>query len=382
MLRKYAAKYQPGARVQLATALTGRGFLSGFDHRTRSDYERRAPHATARNPMATPTALGSASEPPRSLTGIKPTGMPHLGNYLGMIRPALEMTSSHQAFYFIADYHALTTLRSRDLVQKYTTEVTAAWLALGLDPAQTILFKQSDVPEVCELAWFLSCVTPLGLLKRAHAFKDAESKGAELNGGTFFYPVLMAADILAYDSHVVPVGKDQKQHVEMARDMAIAFNHYFGEVLRVPEPAIRPDVATIPGTDGRKMSKSYDNTIPLFLPTKKLRKAIMGIKTDSTPLEQPKDPNSCSVFELYKLFATAEQTEHLAARYRAGGLGYGHAKQELFEVMEAHFEGPRDRFLHHLAHPKTIDDILADGGQRAKSVAAATLSRVRTAVGM
>lgn len=332
--------------------------------------------------MTPSAASGGTAEAPRSLTGIKPTGMPHLGNYLGMIRPALEMTSSHQAFYFIADYHALTTLRSRELVQRYTAEVTAAWLALGLDPSDTILFKQSDVPEVCELAWFLGCVTPLGMLKRAHAFKDAEAKGGDINGGTFFYPVLMAADILAYDSAVVPVGRDQKQHVEMARDMAIAFNHYFGEVLRVPEPVIRPEVATIPGTDGRKMSKSYGNTIPLFLPTKKLRKAIMGIKTDSTPLEAPKDPEGCSVYELYRLFSTPGQADNLAARYRAGGMGYGHAKQELFELMEAHFEQPRERFQHLLAHPETINDILVDGGERAKSVAAATLSRVRAAAGM
>jgi tryptophanyl-tRNA synthetase len=328
------------------------------------------------------TTTAAPPRAPRSLTGIKPTGMPHLGNYLGMIRPALEMTSSHQAFYFIADYHALTTLRSREDIARYTREVTAAWLALGLDPEHTILFKQSDVPEVCELSWFLGCVTPLGMLKRAHAFKDAEAKGVDINGGTFFYPVLMAADILAYDSDVVPVGKDQKQHVEMARDMAIAFNHYFGEVLRIPEPVIRPDVATIPGTDGRKMSKSYDNTIPLFLPAKQLRKAIMRIKTDSTPLEEPKDPDTCSVFELYRLFGTAEGIADLAARYRAGGMGYGHAKLELFEVMEAHFAGPRERFQHYLAHPETINDILEDGGQRARSVARATLSRVRDATGI
>jgi tryptophanyl-tRNA synthetase len=324
----------------------------------------------------------ASARAPRSLTGIKPTGMPHLGNYLGMIRPALEMSSSHQAFYFIADYHALTTIRSKEELRRHTLEVTAAWLALGLDPARTVLFKQSDVPEVCELAWFLSCVAPLGLLERAHSVKDAKARSKEINGGTFFYPVLMAADILAYDSDVVPVGKDQKQHVEMARDMAIAFNHYFGDVLRIPAPVIRPDVATIPGTDGRKMSKSYGNTIPLFLPTKQLRKAIMRIKTDSTPLEEPKNPESCSVYELYRLFASPEMSEDLARRYRAGGLGYGHAKQELFEVMEAYFAGPRERFQHYLAHPETINDILEDGGDRAKSVAGATLSRLREAVGM
>ncbi len=328
------------------------------------------------------TEHNTSGQPPRSLTGIKPTGMPHLGNYLGMIRPALEMTASHQAFYFMADYHALTTLRSRELIERYNIEVTAAWLALGLDPTKAVLFKQSDVPAVCELSWFLACVTPYGMLRRAHAFKDAEAKGSEINGGTFYYPVLMAADILAYDSAVVPVGKDQKQHVEMARDMATAFNHYFGDVLRLPKPAIRPEVATIPGTDGRKMSKSYGNTIPLFLPTKKLRKAIMRIKTDSTPMEEPKNPENCSVFELFQLFATPAQTEDLAARYRAGGLGYGHAKQELFELMEAHFAEPRERFHRYVAHPETINDILADGGKRAKAVAGATLSRVREATGL
>jgi tryptophanyl-tRNA synthetase len=328
------------------------------------------------------TVSPPSARPPRSLTGIKPTGMPHLGNYLGMIRPALEMTSSHRAFYFIADYHALTTVRSKEELKRHTLEVTAAWLALGLDPEHTVLFKQSDVPEVCELAWFLSCVAPLGLLQRAHSVKDARARNKEINGGTFFYPVLMAADILAYDSDVVPVGKDQKQHVEMARDMAIAFNHYFGDVLRLPKPVIRPEVATIPGTDRRKMSKSYGNTIPLFLPTKKLRKAIMAIKTDSTPLEEPKNPDTCSVYELYRLFASPAQSEDLAARYRAGGMGYGHAKQELFEIMEAYFERPRERFQHYLAHPETINDILADGGERAKSVAGTTLSRLRGAVGM
>jgi tryptophanyl-tRNA synthetase len=308
--------------------------------------------------------------------------MPHLGNYLGMIRPALAMTASHEAYYFIADYHALTTMRDRALVERYTLQLCAAWLALGLDPARTVLFRQSDLPEVCELTWFLTCVTPLGLLKRAHAFKDAEAKGGEVNAGTFMYPVLMAADILAYDSDVVPVGKDQKQHVEMARDMAIAFNHWFGETLRVPQPVIRPEVATIPGLDGRKMSKSYDNTIPLFMDSKPLRKLVMSIKTDSTPLEEPKDPETCRVFELYRLLATPAQTEALAARYRAGGLGYGHAKQELFQVMEEVFAGPRERYHALLAAPSTTRDILAGGAERARKVAESTLSRVREATGI
>ncbi len=324
----------------------------------------------------------SGSRIERSLTGIKPTGMPHLGNYLGMIRPALAMTENYQAYYFIADYHALTTLRSREQLIFHTRQVTATWLALGLDPERTVLFRQSDVPEVCELAWFLSCVTPLGLLKRAHALKDAESRDTEINGGTFFYPVLMAADILAYDSHAVPVGRDQKQHVEMARDMATAFNHYFGDQLVVPEPVIRPDVATIPGVDGRKMSKSYGNTIPLFLPAKKLRKVIMRIKTDSTPMEQPKDPDRCGVFGLYRHFASPEQAAQLAARYRTGGLGYGHAKQELFELLEAHFSGARKRYHQLMDSPETINDILTSGGERARNMAKGTLSRVRAATGI
>ncbi len=326
--------------------------------------------------------MPSLSDPGRSLTGIKPTGMPHVGNYLGMIRPALALTAEHEAFYFIADYHALTTMRSREDMRRYTLEVTATWLALGLDPAKTVLFRQSDVPEVCELAWFLGCVAPLGMLRRAHALKDAETRGVEINGGTFFYPVLMAADILAYDSAMVPVGSDQKQHVEMARDMAIAFNHHFGRTLVVPQPVIRDDVATIPGTDGQKMSKSYGNTIPLFESPKRLRKMIMRIVTDSTPLEEPKDPGRCTVFQLYKQFAAEAQAEDLAARYRAGGLGYGHAKQELFEVMNRFFEEPTERFHTLMDNPDTIDDILSDGGKRAKTVAQATLSRVRDRTGV
>jgi len=332
--------------------------------------------------MSLPHTSAAPARPPRSLTGIKPTGMPHLGNYLGMIRPALAMTASHEAYYFIADYHALTTLHSRELVERNTVLLAATWLALGLDPARTVLFRQSDVPEVCELTWFLACVTPLGLLKRAHAFKDAEARGGEVNGGTFLYPVLMAADILAYDSDVVPVGKDQKQHVEMARDMAIAFNHDFGDVLRLPAPSIRPEVATIPGLDGRKMSKSYDNAVPLFLPPRTLRKLLMSMKTDSTPMEEPKDPEACNVFGLFRHLAAPERVADLAARYRAGGLGYGHAKAELYEVMEEVFAGPRERYQELLAHPETIAGILAAGAERAGRVARQTLSRVREAAGM
>ncbi|MBN1337130.1 MAG: tryptophan--tRNA ligase [Deltaproteobacteria bacterium] len=320
--------------------------------------------------------------PLRSLTGIKPTGMPHLGNYLGMIRPAIQLTEDCEAFYFIADLHALTTQHDRQALKEHTIQVAATWLALGLDPTRTLLFRQSDVPEVTELCWYLSCVTPLGLLQRAHAFKDAVAKGREITSGTFFYPVLMAADILAYDSDVVPVGKDQKQHVEMTRDMAIAFNFHFGDTLKVPEPRIGEEVATIPGLDGEKMSKSRGNAIPLFLDPKSLKKLVLSIRTDSTPLEAPKDPESCTVFNLFRLLASPEATAELAERYRLGGFGYGHAKLALFDLLEQHFAEARDRFRRHMDHPADVEDVLDAGGRRAREVAVRTVSRVRDAVGL
>jgi tryptophanyl-tRNA synthetase len=317
----------------------------------------------------------------RSLTGIKPTGAPHLGNLLGAIRPALALQHSHEAFYFIADLHALTTLHDRAEMERRTLEVAATWLALGLDPERTVVWAQSDVPEVTELTWVLSCVTGIGVLERAHAYKAARDANREINVGTFLYPALMAADILAYDSHVVPVGKDQKQHVEMARDMAIAFNSRFGDVLVVPEPLIQADVATIPGLDGRKMSKSYDNGIGIFLPAKALRKRVMQIVTDATPLEAPKDPDTDNVFALYKLVATPEQVADLAARYRAGNFGYGHAKQELYEVLDASLAPARERYEALLAEPAGIHDVLESGATRARHIARATLGRVRAACG-
>ncbi len=318
----------------------------------------------------------------RALTGIKPTAAPHVGNYLGMIEPALRLQATHDAYYFIADYHALTTLHDAARMRAHTREVAATWLALGLDPARTTLWVQSDVPEVTELAWFLACVTGLGFLERAHAYKAAKDAGQELGVGTFFYPVLMAADILAYDADVVPVGKDQKQHVEMARDMATFINVRFGEVLKLPTPLIREDVAVIPGLDGRKMSKSYDNTIPLFAEPKALRKLVMSIKTDSKGMEDPKDPDTCNVFALYRHFADAGQQAELAERYRAGGLGYGHAKQALFEAMEARIGPARANYHALLADPAHLDDVLAAGAQRARTLAQATLARVRAATGM
>lgn len=319
----------------------------------------------------------------RSLTGITPSGTPHIGNLLGAIRPAIALAETHESFYFVATYHALTTQRDPAQLRRRTWDVAATWLAFGLDPEKTVLWNQHDVPEVCELNWILACMTPKSSLDKAHAFKDAVAKGKkEVNGGLYTYPLLMAADILAYDTHIVPVGKDQKQHVEMARDMAQRINHQYGEVLVVPEPQISEEVATVPGLDGQKMSKSYGNTIEALLPAKKLRKVVMKIVTDSKDVDEPKDPETCSVFALYKLFATAQQQADLAARYRAGGMGYGHAKQELFEVMDAQLAEPRARYAELKAHPERVDEILASGAARARPVAQATLARVRAAMGL
>ncbi len=318
----------------------------------------------------------------RSLTGIQPSGDPHIGNLKGMIEPAVALQATHEPFYFIASYHALTTLKDPDLLRAYQREAAISFLAYGLDPQKTALFLQQDVPEVTELSFILSCFVNMGVLERAHAYKSAREAGREVNLGTVSYPVLMAADILIYDSHDVPVGKDQKQHVEMARDIAIAFNHRYGDVFVVPQPVIKKDVATVPGLDGRKMSKSYGNTIPIFSPPKKLRKLIMKMKTDSTPVEGSKDPETCNVFALYKLFASPEQQADLAGRYRAGGLGYGHAKQELFEVMDEFLSEARLRYSELADDPAEVDKVLASGALRARSAACAVMARVRGAVGL
>ncbi|MEE2830219.1 MAG: tryptophan--tRNA ligase [Myxococcota bacterium] len=319
----------------------------------------------------------------RSLSGIKPTGAPHLGNYLGMIRPAIALQDSYEAFYFVADYHSLTSLHDKERMKAWSYDATAVFLAFGLDPSRATFWRQSDVPEVCELAWILSCMTSMGLLERAHAYKAAKDRGEEgaINHGVFAYPVLMAADILMFDSDVVPVGKDQVQHVEMCRDMAQRTNHLFGDCLKLPKAVVGKEVQTILGTDGRKMSKSYDNTIPVFLPPKKLRKAIMGITTDSKGLEEAKDPETCNVFALYRLLATSEQQAELAARYRGGNFGYGHAKQALFEVMDEHLAPPRERFETLRADEDALEDVLRDGALRAREVGGEVLDRVRTAIG-
>ncbi len=319
----------------------------------------------------------------RSLSGIKSTGSPHLGNYLGMIRPAIQLQETHDPYYFVADYHALTSERDPVAMRRQTYEIAATFLALGLDPARAAFFRQSDVPEVTELSWLLSCVVTMGELERGHAYKavkDAGEAGRALHG-LFAYPVLMAADILAYDSNVVPVGKDQIQHIEMARDMAMRFNFHFGETLVVPEALVREDVMTIPGIDGRKMSKSYDNGIDIFMPTKRLKQRVMQIVTDSTPLEAPKDPETCNVVALYKHFATPEQLADLKAKYRAGNFGYGHAKLALFEALESHLGPARERYDQLMADLPQLEDILQTGARKARAVAREVVGRARERCG-
>lgn len=327
----------------------------------------------------------------RSLTGIKPSGTPHIGNLLGAIQPALALVERYDALYFIADHHALTTVHDGERMRELTYDLAATWLALGLDPQRVTFYRQSDVPEVFELSWMLSCFIGKGVLNRAHAYKDVVAKNREagrdddygVNMGLFNYPVLMAADILLFSPDVVPVGQDQKQHVEIARDIADAVNHAMGSsILKLPEPLIEEQVKTIPGLDGRKMSKSYDNVIPIFEQPKALRKLIMRIVTDSTPVEDPKDPDTCNVFALYKLFAPAERCAALAERYRAGGMGYGEAKQELFELLEAKLAEPRERFMELRADRAYIDDVLVDGAARARDLARPVFDTFREATGI
>jgi tryptophanyl-tRNA synthetase len=321
----------------------------------------------------------------RSLSGIKPTGFPHLGNYLGMIRPAIELQDEYESFYFAADYHALTTVKDPRALRESVYQLTAYFLAFGLDPQKAAFFRQSDVPEVTELTWVLSCVTHMGLLERAHAYKAAKDEGRanEINHGIFAYPVLMASDILVYDSDVVPVGQDQIQHLEMTRDMAQKFNQaYGGEFLKLPEAKVRKEVAVVPGTDGRKMSKSYDNVIEPLLPPKKLRKQCMGIQTDSTPLEAPKDPDNCNVFALYKLFATADEIMQMRQNYEAGGYGYGHAKQALFEKLDDYF-GPYRQAFEDIRHDTDyLEEVLAAGAAKVRPVVEQVMARVHAATGL
>ncbi len=326
-----------------------------------------------------------------SLTGIKPTGEPHIGNYIGSIRPALELAKKFDARYFIADYHALNQIRDPKLLKDYIYEIAAAWLACGLNPEEVLFYRQSDVPETFDLAVILMAYTPKGLMNRAHAYKamvqanNEEGKDQDIgvNMGLYTYPILMAADILLFDTNFVPVGKDQFQHIEMGVDIAQTINHTYKEdVLVIPEPYSTPASQTVVGLDGRKMSKSYNNTIPMFLPEKKLRKKVMKIVTNSQTIEEPKDPDTCSVFTLYKLFANAEQIEALRNRYTAGGMGWGEAKQALFEAMNEQIAPYRERYNDLMDNKDYIDQQLKLGGERARSIAAETIKRVRKAIGI
>lgn len=319
----------------------------------------------------------------RVLSGIQPTGRFHLGNYFGAIRQYIDLQVHEQAFYFIADLHALTTVREPALLAGYTRDAALDLLALGLDPARATLFRQSDVPEVTELMWLLMTLTQMHILEKCHAYKDKRDRGLPADAGLFTYPVLMAADILAYDSQLVPVGQDQIQHIEVTRDLAQRFNHiYQKEVFILPDGHVVQQTAKVPGTDGEKMSKSYNNTIEIFEPEKKLRKKYMSIKTDSTPVEQSKDPETCAVFTLYKLFANEVEREALAARYRAGGMGYGEAKQALFEKSMEYFAAARAKRTELEARPDDVEDVLKQGAAKARRKAQEVLTRARLACGL
>jgi tryptophanyl-tRNA synthetase len=318
----------------------------------------------------------------RYLTGIQPTGALHIGNYFGALRPATELQNKGEAFYFIADYHGLTTIRDPALLRDYVRGVAVDFLACGLNPEKACFFRQSDVRAVVELTWILSTVTPMGLLERSHSYKDKLAHGITPSHALFAYPVLMAADILLYDSDVVPVGKDQKQHLEITRDIAVKFNEVYGEVFKLPEPDIRDEVATIIGLDGQKMSKSYGNTIGLFLPEKELRKKVMSIVTDSTPVEAPKDPANSAIVSLYKLFATPQEVAAMENDFRAGGTGYGEFKKRLFEAIWEKFAAMRERRAELESNPGYVDQVLADGAAKAREVARKTMYRVRSAVGL
>lgn len=318
----------------------------------------------------------------RVLSGVQPSGKLHIGNYFGMMKPAIELQEQGEAFLFIANYHALTSVHEGAALREMTRDVALDFLACGIDPERTAFYRQSDVPEVHELAWLLSVLTPMGLLERCHSFKDKTAKGLAASHGLFAYPVLMAADILAVNATVVPVGRDQKQHVEVTRDVATRFNNAFGEVFVMPEPSIRETVAVVPGIDGQKMSKSYHNTIEIFGSGKPLKKRIMKILTDSKELEDVKDPDTCNVFALYKLFADEAAQAELAERYRAGGMGYGHAKTELYETMERYFEPMRERRMSLEKDPDFVEDVLRMGAKRASKVAQDVLGRAREAVGL
>ena len=319
----------------------------------------------------------------RILSGIQPSGTLHLGNYFGMMRPAIELQATGEAFYFIADYHSMTSLFDAEQRRNNSLNVALDFLACGLDPKKSVFFRQSDVPEVCELAWILSTLTPMSLLEKAHSFKDKSAKGIPINHGLFAYPVLMAADILIYDSNVVPVGQDQKQHVEMTRDIAIKFNEAYGETFVIPEPQIRGETAKVPGLDGEKMSKSYGNTLEIFGEEKPLRKKVMGIKMDSRTPEEPKpDADQNLAIQLLKLVAPQAAATEFENRLRAGGLGYGDLKKGLFEHYWHHFAAARKKRAELAANLDYVNGVLAEGAARARALAQSVLKRARKASGL
>jgi tryptophanyl-tRNA synthetase len=324
----------------------------------------------------------------RILSGIQPSGVLHIGNYFGMMRPAIALQAEGEAFYFIAEYHALTSVRDPKMLRENSRRVAVDFLACGLDPERSALFRQSDVPEVTELSWILSTIAPMGLFERAHSYKDKLARGMSPTVGLFSYPVLMAADILIYDSDVVPVGKDQKQHIEMTRDLAVKINETYGQsepdgrIFKLPEPRIQPATEVVPGIDGQKMSKSYNNTIDIFGDEKETRKRVMSIVTDSTPVESPKDPSRSTILQLYSLVASKDEIADMRERFQKGGAGYGDFKKELFEKLWDYFAPMRKRRDEILADKSYIDNVLARGAKRANEIANQVMKRVRTAVGL
>jgi len=319
----------------------------------------------------------------RILTGVQSTNIPHLGNILGAVIPAIELSKQvgNESIFFIADLHSLTTIKDAAFRKESTDAVAATWLAFGFDIEKNILFRQSDVAEVCELTWYLNCFTPFPMLANAHSFKDKSERLSDVNAGLFTYPVLMAADVILYDTNYVPVGKDQVQHLEMTRDIAEKFNNHYGETFVVPEVKVDERVMIVPGIDGQKMSKSYNNFINIFLPEKELKKVVMSIITDATPLEAPKNPDTCNVFALYKLIANEQQTAEMKANYLKGGYGYGHAKTALYELLLDKYKAQRELYNHYMTNPADLDAKLKVGADKARTIAQATLKRVREKLG-
>jgi len=319
----------------------------------------------------------------RVLTGIQSSGRPHLGNILGAIQPAIQLTANEnqESLLFIADLHSFTSIKDPETRIENTKAVAAAWLACGLDTTKSILYRQSKIPEVCELMWLLSCITPYPMLANAHSFKDKAGKLADVNAGLFAYPVLMASDILMYDADIVPVGKDQKQHLEMTRDIAKSFNHQFGETFVIPEAKIDQNLMIVPGIDGQKMSKSYNNFIDVFLPEKRLKKNVMSIVTDSTPMEAPKNPDTCNIFNIYKTVADDEQVSQMRQNYEAGNYGYGHAKTALFELLLDQFAAQREQFIDLMNNPNELEAKLQEGESKAREIAHSVLKRVKDKIG-